>query len=283
MQIRIMMLLSDEKNKRLCRCAETILEEVAGSFGHSFSIRYEQIGAESRKMYGEALTEETVDACLACKGVVADSIHAEAMDELLDALETDLCMRNVMLPQKGSALGAEVLLATVRALDDESIRKGAEFAFRAAEKMALPVYHIAPSGKARENWLSSVGSIAKDYAYVSHAALEADTAMEMMLKTPGGMGVVLMPPYAGRIFQAAGNALGTAPYMMHAAMPGRENGVYAACCQREEAEPVLSPVAMVMAVSNMLRFSAGLERKPTAWMQPYRTCWLQDGEPPTCP
>ena len=261
MQIRIMMLLSDEKNKRLCGCAETILEEVAGSFGHSFSIRYEQIGAASRKLYGEALTEETVDACLLCKGVVADSICAEGMNDLTDALSADMCMRNFALHKNGSTDAAEVWLANVQALDEESVRKGAEFAFRAAEKMALPVYHIAPSGKARETWDAAVCDIAKEYTYVSHAAIEAEAAMTMMLKTPEDMGVMLLPPYAGRIFQAAADAMCADPYMMHALMPGKETGVYAACYQREDGEMPLSPVAIVMAVAKMLRFSCDLEKE----------------------
>ena len=60
MQAKIMMLLSDTKNKRLCRCAETVLHEVAGSFGHSFSIRYDQIGRASIHAYDAELTEETI-------------------------------------------------------------------------------------------------------------------------------------------------------------------------------------------------------------------------------
>ena len=69
MRAKIMLLPGSKEDEKLCKYAEQILIDVSAAFDHSFSLMWEKIGELSAAAYGETLTEETVEACLACKAV----------------------------------------------------------------------------------------------------------------------------------------------------------------------------------------------------------------------
>jgi len=262
MQVKLMMLLSDKKYQRLCRCAETVLQEVAGSFGHSFSIRYEKIGKESLQAYDAELTEETVESCMQCDGILLDDANACGIPDLLDELGVHLTLSfygasNV----KGSDGKAEIWSGIVRSLDAVTMKNAVSGAFEAAEKLLCPISYVAPNGKNEADWHAEIKAQSMLHPTCTVRHYSADQMMEKILLAPEEMGLVLCPPYAGGIFRAALQVLSRDPFDMHAQMRGVEHSVFASAYQGIDGEKPLCPIAMVMALSDMLRFSVKLEKE----------------------
>lgn len=262
MQVKIMMLLSDKKYQRLCRCAETVLQEVAGSFGHSFSIRYEKIGKESMLAYDAELTEEAVENCLQCDGILLDDANAGGVRELLDELGVHLTLNYYGASSaQESEVKSDLWSGIVRSLDTVTLRNAVSSAFEAADKLLCPISYVAPNGKNEADWHKEIKAQSMLHPACVVKGYSADQMMEKILLSPDELGLVLCPPYAGGIFRAALKVLSSDPFDMHAHMMGVEHSLFASSYQGIDGEKPLSPIAMVMALSAMLRFSAKLEKE----------------------
>ena len=260
MQLRIMMLLSDEKNKRLCRCVESILYEVAGSFGHSFSMRYDKIGAASVNEYGAELTEETIDACRKCNGILLDQADVQGVQDLLDELQISLALHYCGVPfGMDSQHGYDQWCGIIRSLDEVTVKEGMDAAFQAAKKQLCTLTHVAPNGKNAEIWRNEISVHSLACPDCIQVSLDAPAVMERLVHRPESIGMLICPPYAGNILRAAAAALCPEPSAMHTLYLGKNN-VYASSYHTEQ-ENALSPVALIMALSAMLRFTANLEKE----------------------
>ena len=159
MQIKIMMLLSDEKSKKLCQCAETILNEVAGAFEHRFLILYEKVGEFSKSAYGVPLTEETVEACEKCQGILAGNTTWEGMDELIQALEIPFTARYCGVPQAlcgRHERGFSQWMSHVHSLAEEDLPIAIRKSFEIALQNDLPISFVEPNGAAKDRWNTEI-------------------------------------------------------------------------------------------------------------------------------
>ena len=260
MHARIMLLPGNPAGKQMCSYAEQILTEVSAAFHHSFSLLSEKIGQESLKAYNESLTEETVDACRNCQAVFLGDSECPGAQELLDALELPVLIRSFWVPQsirKPFERIHSLWLAQVLSLDPETLQEGAQAAFRFAQEMDLPLHHVAPAGAAKADWLEAVHAQEKKSPLVSSASLSAPDAMTMMIQE-NTAGVILCPPYAGSILNAAAQALSAHPSIVHDASFNQETGVYAPYIVNEEAVQSSPVEGTALAVAKLLRFSLGL-------------------------
>ena len=260
MHSKFMILLSEERHQRLMQCAETILQEIAGSFGHVFSLRYEKIGSLSIDSYESELTEETVDACKECQAVFLDNGNAIGSDALMDALDTRLILRYCGVPFGVSSSAFDFWLAKVRSLDSVSLKEAVDQAYHVAEKMVVPVTHIQPNGNSSVLWNKELQAHALLHCATSTSKHTPQSAAYALLKKPESLGVFLTPPYAGTLYMPLAQTLCEAPYAVHEISLGKEHAVYSAVhdCNGNAS---LSIVGYAMALSSMLRITLQLERE----------------------
>lgn len=262
MQVKIMMLLSDEKSQKLCRCAETILNEVAGAFEHQFSIFYEKIGAYSQEAYELPLTEETVEACEKCQGILLGNMSAEGVQELLDALEMPFTARYFGIPQAlcgRHERGFNMWLALAHSLDADSLDVLVQKAVEIAAQNDLHVTHVRPNGAANLIWQEAMqkGGRQEDGALNE---VSAEEAIRNLIEMPSRMGTMVVPPYAGRIYMAAAVALNPMPVLMHDIALSDRVGVYGPAISQEDMEEV-NPIPMILSLADLLRYSFGLKHE----------------------
>lgn len=263
MQVKIMMLLSDEKNKKLCQCAEAVLNEVAGAFEHSFSVLYEKIGVLSQNAYEAPLTEEAVEACLKCQGILLDCAETEGFEELLDALDATLHARYCGIPQAlcgRHERGFSLWMGIVRSLDDAKVSHAVKQAFELGVQQEVLLSYVRPNGKFSEHWLAEMSACALQYPNCPAKEMLSTEAMEKLIETPSQIGLLLAPPYAGAIYRAAAVTLDTVPYLMRDIALGEGIGVYAPTVAQSKMEEN-NPVPMILALADLLRFSAGLSHE----------------------
>ena len=261
MHFKIMILCSDERHQRLIHCAETMLHEIAGSFGHKFSLRYEKIGQLSLSAYDTDLTEETVEACRECHAVFMDNGETTGADDLLDALSLQLSLRFCGIPagmQEYSPF--DLWVAKVRSLDAASIKQAMHQGFIVAEKMVVSVSQIHPNGNSCELWNSEFQKNASLYPMIPNNVHTLKSAAQAIIKSPETLGVFLTPPYAGNIYLPVAHTMCKTAYAVYDMALGKEYAVYSAV-HEEENVTSLSIVGYAMAISAMLRITFNLIRE----------------------
>jgi len=91
-------------------------------------------------------------------------------------------------------------------------------------------------------------------------ALSAPDAIKAIITSPNRLGVMICPPYAGSMLNAAAAALCPHPFMIHDAAFDDTIGVYAPCLPALDEQEIL-PFACALSIAHMMRFSLGLLRE----------------------
>lgn len=255
------MFLPGSKNGEvMCRFAQQILTDVSAAFHHSFSLLQDKIGEEAIKTHEEALTDETVENCLACRAVFLGDSTCEGADELYDALDLPLRIRSFAVPAVlcgRHEAPVSLYLGKVLSIDPETLRKALHSAFRFAQEEERHIQHVAPAGAAKSEWEAAVRVQEVSFPALSVSALSAPDAMEDIILSPEKMGLLLCPPYAGSILQSAANALCNHPMLIHDISFDENIGLYSPYIPDEITEP-LNPVTAALCVARLLRYSLGL-------------------------
>ena len=262
MRAKIMLLPASQRDETLCDWAEHILIDVSAAFDHTFSLMREKIGAFSQEAYGETLTEETVEACRACRAVfLCDGENSG--QELYDALDIPLRIRSLCVPEilcQRHERPANLYVATVLSLDNETLRRAMRVAFRWAKEEDIRLVHVPPTGNTKTDWEAAVRVQEIESGQASPTCLSAPDAIAAMLSSPERMGLVLCPPYAGGIFQAAGTAACHHPGMIHDVAFGDSIGIYSPFLPKRGSQE-MNAFSVALAVGKLLRHSLNLSRE----------------------
>lgn len=78
----IVVLPGDGIGQEVINAATAVLEVVGEKFQHTFSFQQHEIGGTSYDLYGEPLTQETIDACLASDAILLGAIGGEKWDNV---------------------------------------------------------------------------------------------------------------------------------------------------------------------------------------------------------
>ncbi|MBE5782051.1 MAG: hypothetical protein E7329_01895 [Clostridiales bacterium] len=261
MRAKIMLLNGNAAGKVMCQYAQQILTEVSASFGHSISLMQEKIGEESLEAYQEALTQETVEACQDCHAVFLGDAACPGALDLYDALDLPIRIRSLCVPEAlcgRHEAPVSLWLAQILSLDPETLREGAQAAFRFAKEMEAGIVHVAPSGAAKTEWEAALRVQEVSQPQVPLSSLSAPDAASALVTSPFRMGMLLCPPYAGSILHASATALCTQPLLMHDLSFHDHLGVYAPFIPPVVDDEELNPAAAALSVAKMLRFSLDL-------------------------
>lgn len=260
MNAKIMLLPSNATGEKLCSYAENCLTEIACAFGHSFTLLREKIGERSVQEYGTALTTETVDACRKCDAIVVGDSSSEGLETLAAELELPLQLR--IAPEFIRPGEHGPVIARVMSLNQELLSPAVKAAFETARRENLPLVHAAPSGSGSNNWHAAVKVQAERFPQVNCLELPADRTLSFLLEQPQEVGVLLCPPYIGRMYLAAFASACSQPSLLFDAVKGKKKGLYAAVQKnRVENAGNMSPLGIILAVCELLRDTLQLERE----------------------
>ena len=261
MRAKIMLLPGSKEDETLCKYAEQILIDVSASFDHTFSLMREKIGDLSSAAYDETLTEETVEACLACKAVFLCG-EESSKQELYDALNLPVRVRSLCVPEiicGRHERPVSMYVGTVLSLDADTLRQALRIAFHLSQEEDVRLVHVPPAGAARAEWEAAVRVLEAETLF-STPALAAPDAVAAMIASPERMGMVLCPPYAGSILSAAGTALCSHPSMIHDFALGNDIAVYSPFLPKN-ASHEMNVFSVAYSVSKMLKYSLGLGKE----------------------
>ena len=210
---------------------------------------------------GESLTEETVEACLACKAVfLCDGENAG--QELYDALNLPARFRSLCVPEiicGRHERPVSMFVGTVLSLDADTLRQAMRIAFLLSQEEDVRLVHISPAGAAKTEWNAAVRVLETD-TRSSVLAMTAPEAISAMISSPDRMGLVLCPPYAGSILSAAGTALCSRPAMIHDLALGHHIGVYSPYLKKGASDE-MNAFSVAFAISKLLKYSLGLGKE----------------------
>lgn len=245
------MLLSSGKQEELsCAYASRLLTDISSAFGHSFSL------AEG-KMEAEAFA-----ACQDFRAVFAGSCENPAFQDLLDELGMPLLIRSFCVPESLCArheAPAVLYVATVLSLDEETMLAACRAAFQFAQEQDCRLCSVFPTGASRQDWEANIRAQEGLFPQVSSVSMTGPEAISAMITAPERMGLILCPPYAGSMLNAAGTALCTYPAVMHDMAFDSEVGVFAPYALPDDETP--QPFSAALALAKLLRFSLHLTRE----------------------
>src|SRR5699024_10731393 len=82
MEKRIAVLPGDGVGQEVINAATDILKSIEDKYKHTFHFDQHEIGGTSYDLYGEPLTEDTVEACLASEAILLGAIGGEKWDNV---------------------------------------------------------------------------------------------------------------------------------------------------------------------------------------------------------
>lgn len=262
MHAKILLLPGSNRGEKLCNLAEEILVEVSAAFGHSFSLLREKIGYPAVTAHGTPLPDRTIDACRSAGGVLVCDGECPGVQDLYDALNLPLQIRDFSIPEGlcgRHEAPVSLQVGMVLSLDEETLPRAIQCAFRFAQDKEGKISHVAPNGSAKAEWEANVRVEAVHYPAVSASAMTAPEAITALISTPNRLGLMLCPPYAGGMLNAAAGALCAHAFMVHETALDEKTGVYSPILpQRSEAD---LPFACALAIADLLRFSLHLGRE----------------------
>lgn len=265
MHARIMLLPASPLGEKLGRYAEAILTDVSAAFNHSFSLLRGKIGEKSIAAYQEPLTDETIDACQKCQAVFLCDADCDGAQDLYDALDLPLRIRSFCVPDAlcgRHESPVNLWCGHMFSVDADTLRRGMQSAFRFADEFGARMTAVSPSGNARAEWDAAIRVQKTMLPGVAYLGLSAADAITSLIQVPGRLGLLLCPPYAGSIFDAAATSLCPLPGMMHDAAFDESMGVYAPCIPADmQPTDEINPFATALSVAALLRFSLKLGRE----------------------
>ncbi len=263
MQAKIMLLPAGSKGKTLCSYAEELFLEVSAAFGHSLNTCREKIGPDSVRLFDVPLTQETLDACKRCQAVFLADSDCEGARALYQGLNIPLRIRHFVIPeslcQRGQ-LPQTLLLGQVTSLEQNSLFLAVRQAMKLASDLEIPFCHTAPTGNNRFAWEADIKETAKKYPSLSCEGLSAPEAIRRIIETPGQVGFMLCPPYAGGMLESAASSLFPFPGLQYDSGMQEEIGVYAPRLSVDSTD-MPQPFAAAFAVADMLKNSLHMQRE----------------------
>jgi len=260
MRAKIMLLCSNKIGDKVYTLAEQLLTDVSAAFGHSFSLMRGKAGDAA-----QAITDETLDNCQQCQGILLCDGISKATQDLYDALDLPLRIRSLCIPEALCARREQPVsfwLAQALSVDEQTIRSAMASAFRFAQDSDAKITHVPPNGASRGEWMGAIRVHEVKYPSLSTSTLSGPDAMTSLITSPSRLGVMLCPPYAGGMLHAAAVALCPFPGLMYEASFDETIGVYGPVhlphLIREED---INPFSCALAVAALLRFSLRLSRE----------------------
>lgn len=256
MHAKIALLPTDALGAAACEYAEQLLTDISAAFDHSFSLL--------RGKLEETPSDKTLDLCEGSQAVLLGNAQDARCAALLDALGLPLRVRSLCVPEALCGRGekpARLWLGTVLSLDEDTLRAGMEEAFRFAREEDVQVLSVAPTGSSKAAWDGGVRLQGASNPLVTVRFIGAPEAAAAVVRDPGRMGLLLCPPYAGSILEAAATAASRHPESLFDYAPDGQSGLYGPCLSPYASLPAAPPFSMAMAVSHMLRRSLHLSRE----------------------
>lgn len=257
MHARVMLLPGSEQGKIQCEYAEQILTDISAAFDHSFSLM-------RGKMQG-TVSDQTVESCQSSQAVLLGDGNCPGAADLYDALGLPLRIRSFCIPEALCGRGerpARLWLGTVLSLDQDTLRDAMEAAFRFAREEDAHLLYVSPAGSIKNEWEGALRVQSAANPLISADRIGAPEAAAALIGHPDRLGLLLCPPYAGSILEAAATAACRHPEILYDFLPDESSGVFAPvapCDPESSTEPL--PFAIALAVARMLRVSLRLSRE----------------------
>lgn len=258
MHARLTLLSSTPQGQLLCDYAERVLTDISAAFDHGFSMFRGKIEPD------QELTDKTLRLCESSQAIFMGDGDHPAAQTLYDLFDLPLRIRAVLVPEGLCSRGEKpmkVWLGTVLSLDDDTLRRAAREAFRFAREEDTRVLHIAPTGATREAWDAALRVQGADNPLISLDGIAAPEAIASLIRTPDRMGLLVCPPYAGGIFEAALTALCPHPEVIFDYAGEEKVAVYAPHASIPQGNATPAPFSAALAVARMLRVSLHLSRE----------------------
>ncbi len=261
MHARIMLLSGSDQGNTFIAYAEQILTDISASFNHSFSMMRGKMESE--------ISDSLLDQCESSQAVLLGDARCAGARQLYDALGLPLRIRSLCVPEAACSRRekpVKLYLGTVLSLDEETLREAMQEAFRFAREEDTRILYVSPTGALKADWEAAIRVQSSANPLIPADPIAAPEAAEALIARPGRLGLLLCPPYAGGILEAAATACCAHPEILYDCAPGDPLGVYAPLIPsglEENAEPAepLPPFSVALAVARMLRFSLRLSRE----------------------
>jgi hypothetical protein len=250
LRAKIMLLSGGKQEEANCAYASRLLTDISSAFGHSFFL------AEGK------MEEKAFAACQDFRAVFAGSSENPAFQALLDELAMPLLIRSFCVPESLCARDeapAVLYVGAVLSLDEETLLPACRAAFQFAQEQDCRLCSVFPTGANRQAWEAEIRAQAGLFPQVPAVLMTGPEAISAMITAPERMGLILCPPYAGSMLNAAGTALCASPAVMHDMALDAEMGVFAPYTLPGEETP--QPFSAALALAKLLRFSLRLTRE----------------------
>ena len=258
-----MLLPANSKGKTLCSYAEELFLELSASFGHSLNTFREKIGEDSNRLFDVPLTQETLDSCKRCQAVFLADADCDGSRQLYQGLAIPLRVRSYVIPECAADrhIPPQIfLMGHATSLDADIIFSAARKACQTANQMEIAFCHIAPTGNSRFQWDAHIKETLKKYPNLSWTTVSAPDAVRRIIESPGQIGFMFCPPYAGSILESAATSLFPLPGLQYDWGLGEHIGVYAPRLSVDDHD-MPEPFGTALAVAAMLRNSLRLQRE----------------------
>ena len=255
MHARILLLPGSPQGTLQCEYAEQILTDISCAFDHSFSLIRDKLDGP--------VSDKILQDCENSQGILAGDTGCPGFSALLDALDMPLRFRSCCVPEalcRRHEKPVKMWLGTVLSLDQDTLRASLQAAFRFAREEDARILSVAPAGAMKAEWEGALRAQAAANPLVAVDRIDAPEAAAALISRPERLGLLLCPPYAGSILEAAATAACTHPEILYDFSADESMGIFGPCLPvSPEEEPL--PYAMALAVARMLRFSLHLSRE----------------------
>lgn len=258
MHARIMLFPGSPKGNAACEYAEQLLTDISAAFDHSFSLL--------RGKLEPTISDQTLESCENSQGLLLGDALCPNAQSLYDALGLPLRIRSFCVPEAlcgRHERPVKLWFGTVLSLDEDTLRAAMAAAFAFAREEDARILYVAPGGRNKAPWEAAVRAQSAATPLVHIDAVSAPDAVAALVTNPGRMGLLLCPPYAGSILEAAIDASFSHPEVVYDLLPDDEIGVYAPCASLTDGEDGAAPLpfATAQAVARLLRVSLHLPRE----------------------
>ena len=256
MHAKITLLPGDAPGGKACEYAEQLLTDISAAFDHTFSLY--------RGKLEEEPAEKTLSLCESSQGILLGSAQDANASALYDALGLPLRIRSFCVPE--ALCGrlekpVKLWIGTVLSLDEDTLRLGMQEAFRFAREEDARILTVSPAGQSKAAWDAAIRVQGAANPLVTVDGISAPEAAAALVRDPGRMGLLLCPPYAGSILEAAATASCRHPEALFDYLPDAACAILGPCLNAYAECGAAPPFSMAMAVSRMLRASLHLTRE----------------------
>ncbi|NLD33979.1 MAG: hypothetical protein GX653_03635 [Clostridiales bacterium] len=269
MRAKMMLMSGDDQAKRLAFSVQGVLSDLAVAFGHSFLIKEEKISSASMADYGSPMTQEAVDASRDCDAVLCLTADHQGVVELAGGLGCHLCGHVYDLPEvlaahallKSNAL-PQGLIAVPIQMTPEALTHAAELLYTMARTAQRTLREIPATGKRRADWEAATGAASAAYSQTLPTRFTLGQGLDLVLGSPGDMGILFASPSAGEALHAAASQVSGLPLLLYDVYWDMNAArVYAARIREGDAPAGGNPFGVLYAAAHMLKHTLNLPRE----------------------